>query len=147
MKQILYVGNKLKGSKQSVTTIDTLSNLLTEEGYKVFTTSDKQNKFLRLLDMIFTFLKLHKKLDFMLIDTYSTSNFMYAYLLSVLAKTFKIKYIPILHGGNLPDRLLNSPKMSDQIFKNSYKNIAPSNYLKFAFEKKGYTVDFIPNIL
>ena len=33
------------------------------------------------------------------------------------------------------------------IFKNSYKNIAPSNYLKNAFEKKGYETLFIPNVL
>ena len=37
--------------------------------------------------------------------------------------------------------------MSDLIFKNSYKNVAPSNYLKSAFESKGYKTMFIPNIL
>ena len=147
MKQILYVGNKLKSNNQSVTTIDTLSSLLIEEGYNVVSTSDKQNKLLRLLDMVCTFFKLYKKVDFMLIDTYSTFNFMYAYVLSVLAKWFKVKYIPILHGGNLPNRLLNSPAMSKQIFKNSYRNIAPSNYLKVEFEKYGYAVEYIPNVL
>ena len=147
MKQILYVGNKLKRNNQSVTTIDTLSSLLINETYNVISTSDKQNKLLRLFDMVYTFLKFYKKVDFMLIDTYSTFNFMYAYILSVLAKWFNVKYIPILHGGNLPSRLLKSPVLSKQIFKNSYINIAPSNYLKAEFEKHGYAVEYIPNVL
>ena len=33
------------------------------------------------------------------------------------------------------------------IFNHSYKNVAPSNYLKTAFEEQGYAVDYIPNIL
>ncbi len=147
MKKILYVGNQLKGKGQSVTTIDTLSTLLKSEGHHVIVTSNKQNKVFRLLDMIFTFLKNVKQVDVVLIDTYSTSNFYYAYIVAILAKVFKVEYIPILHGGNLPNRLENSPKMSAQIFNNSYTNIAPSNYLKIAFEKEGYIVTFIPNIL
>ena len=147
MKKILYVGNQLKGKGQSVTTIDTLSTLLRGEGYKVVTTSNKTNKMLRLLDMVFTFLKNYKKIEVVLIDTYSTTNFYYAYILAKLATLFNVKYIPILHGGNLPNRLEKSPKWSAQLFGNAFKIVAPSNYLKQAFEKKGYQVVFIPNVL
>ncbi len=147
MKKILYVGNQLESKGQSVTTIDTLSTLLKSEGHAVVTTSNKQNKILRLLDMVLTFFQNYKTVDVVLIDTYSTTNFYYAYIISVLSKVFKVAYIPILHGGNLPERLKKSPKMSAQIFSNSYTNIAPSNYLKSAFEKEGYDVEFIPNVL
>lgn len=147
MKKILYVGNKLKNDKHTVTTIDTLSTLLKSEEYNVVTTSDKKNKVVRLLDMILTFLKNHKEIDYLLIDTYSTFNFYYALILALLAKWFKVKYIPILHGGNLPSRLLSSPKLSQIIFNNSYKNVAPSNYLKSVFENNGFKTLFIPNVL
>ncbi|MDC9723075.1 MAG: glycosyltransferase family 4 protein, partial [Urechidicola sp.] len=57
------------------------------------------------------------------------------------------KYIPILHGGNLPYRLNKSPKKAKMIFNNSYANVAPSNYLKSAFEKGGYKTHYIPNTI
>ncbi|WP_196886345.1 glycosyltransferase family 4 protein [Aureivirga sp. CE67] len=144
MKKILYFGNNLVGKKYP-TTIETLSSFLSSENYEVYCSSSKNNKLLRLLDMIFTFFKKGIKTDIILIDTYSTTNFYYAFIISQLAKIFKIKYIPILHGGNLPNRLQNSPKLSSMIFTNSWKNIAPSNYLKEAFDKENYKTVYIPN--
>jgi glycosyltransferase involved in cell wall biosynthesis len=60
---------------------------------------------------------------------------------------YKVKYLPILHGGNLPYRLKHNPKLSSLIFNNSYQNIAPSGYLKYEFEIKGYTTQLIPNVI
>lgn len=88
-----------------------------------------------------------RKVDYILIDTFSTSNFYYAYIASQLSRLLRLKYISVLRGGNLPMRLDKYPYLSKSIFKNSYQNIAPSNYLKYEFEKKGFKVDFIPNIL
>jgi colanic acid/amylovoran biosynthesis glycosyltransferase len=143
---ILYVGNDLSRNSNYPTTIETLSTLLQTEGYKIVKTSNKESKIFRIIDMCLTVLK-HRNVDYILIDTYSTSNFYYAFFTSQLARLFKIKYIPILHGGNLPFRLENSKKLSKLIFKNSYKNIAPSNYLKHEFEKKGYSSVLIPNVI
>lgn len=146
MKSLLYIGNNLSESGKTETTIETLSKRLQLEGYTIFVSSNKSNKIIRLLDMLFAILKYAKKIDFVLIDTYSTSNFYYAYLCSLLCKTLNLKYIPILHGGNLPNRLTASPKLSNSIFKNAHINIAPSKYIKTAFEKQGYTnIICIPN--
>ena len=60
---------------------------------------------------------------------------------------FKLKYLPILHGGNLPYRLKKYPKLSSLVFKNSYMNIAPSRYLKYEFEQKGFKTVLIPNVI
>lgn len=146
-KKILYIGNNLTGKTKYNSTITVLSNLLKSEGFCVTVSSDKTNKLLRLLDMCFVLLKHRKKTDYVLIDTFSTTNFYYALIVSQLARIFKLKYIPILHGGNLPERLIKNKFLSNLIFSNSYKNIAPSNYLKSAFEEKGYSTMFIPNIL
>lgn len=143
-KQILYIGNN---HTKNPTTLKILSSFLSKEGFKMYKSSNKVNKFLRLLDMCFCILNLRKKVDYVLIDTYSTSNFYYAFFCSQLARFFKLKYISILHGGNLPYRLEKSPKMSKLIFKNSYINISPSEYLKYEFEKKGYLVQKISNTL
>lgn len=146
-KKILYIGNNLSEKTNYTTTMETLSNLLFKENFIIYKSSNKKNKFLRLLDMCWSLIYFNRSLDFVLIDTFSTKNFYFAFVISQLARVFNIKYIPILHGGNLPYRIDSSKFYSKLIFNNSYANVAPSNYLKNAFEKRGYKVDFIPNVL
>ena len=146
-RKILYIGNNLTRKTKYPTTLETLSNLLKIEKYTVYTSSNKINKVIRLVDMCFSVIYYRNKIDYLLIDTFSTTNFYYALITSQLARVFKIKYIPILHGGNLPRRLIKSKFFSKMIFKYSYKNIAPSNYLKKVFEEQGYLVEQIQNTL
>lgn len=146
-KSILYIGNDLSKNAKYPTTMEILSKLLVLENYQVIRTSNKKNKILRLLDMGWHVIKYRNKIDKILIDTYSTSNFYFALLTSQLARIFNIAYVPILHGGNLPYRLKSNPVLANLIFANSYVNVAPSNYLKVEFEKKGFKTQRIPNIL
>lgn len=146
MKKLLYIGNQLSQKGKTVSTIDTLSKLLLEEGYDVITASKKENKLLRLLDMFWHIIKYRHYADYVLIDTYSTQNFYYAFFCSQLCRFLKLKYIPILHGGNLENRLKNNPKLSRLIFHNAFKNISPSNYLKCKFQDfEFYNVEVVPN--
>ncbi|WP_375239773.1 glycosyltransferase family 4 protein [Aurantibacter sp.] len=148
MKNLLYIGNKLSNKNKTVTTIETLGCNLELLDYKVTYASSYRNMVFRFFDMIISLIKNRKKTDYVLIDTYSTLNFYYAYVISQLCRLFKLKYIPILHGGNLPNRLKNSPKLSQSIFKYAYKNIAPSNYTKISFEAMGYkNIQVIPNTI
>ncbi len=144
---ILYLGNNLKSKSVTETTMVVLSRFLITEGYTVKLASSRKNKLFRLLSMLNAIVKYRKKIDYVLIDTYSTQNFFYAYLSSQLCRVLNLKYIPILHGGNLPERLKRSPRRSHALFANSHKNVAPSNYLKSVFTDHGFKVEYIPNIL
>ena len=146
-KRILYIGNFIASSTQYVTASDILCDLLKKEGYLVVKTSDKLNKILRLWDMLWTMTKTKNQTDLILIDTFSTDNFYFAFLCSQWARILKLTYINILHGGNLPDRLIQNPFLSQLIFKNAKILVAPSNYLKDVFERHGYLVKMIPNII
>jgi glycosyltransferase involved in cell wall biosynthesis len=145
-KRILYIGNNLVKKTKYPTALETLSSNLKNENFKIAISSNKRNIIFRQLDMLFSILK-YRNSDFMLIDTYSTTNFYYALFCSQLARIFKLKYIPILHGGNLPSRLSKSQFASKLIFKNAYKIVAPSNYLKSFFDKKNYSTLYIPNTI
>lgn len=148
MKNLLYIGNKLSQKGKTATTIDTLSQAFIAEGYAVKTASSKTNKILRLLDMLLAIVKNRKWANYVLIDTYSTQNFYYAYLCSQLCRFFNLKYLPILHGGNLPNRLKNNPKLSKAIFNKAYLNIAPSAYIQSNFKDFGYNnIVIIPNAI
>ena len=144
---ILYIGNNIKSKRATVTTTSILSNLLKQEGYHVKIVSSIKIQLFRLLSMLWAIIRCQNKISYVLIDTYSTRNFYYALFSSQLCRLLKLKYLPILHGGNLPNRLDNSSKLSRLIFSNSYQNITPSNYLKAEFNKRGYATTFIPNAL
>ncbi|MEC4004385.1 glycosyltransferase family 4 protein [Flavobacterium sp. SUN052] len=147
-KKLLYVGNKLSKHGNTTTVIETLSCSLVHEGFEVVVTSDKKNQLYRLLDMIATTLQKIFKVNYVLIDTYSTSSFYYALIISQICRLFKVKYLPILHGGNLPNRLKSSLFLSKIIFKNAYYNIAPSRYLLNEFSDFGFkNVVHIPNTI
>lgn len=146
MKSLLYIGNKLNSHGFNKTSIETLGVFLADEGYTVVYTSDKKNQFVRLLDMMITTFFNARKVDYILIDTYSTSSFWYAFFCSQIARFFKTKYIPLLRGGDLPNRLKNNPYLCKLIFNYSYVNVAPSNYLLEMFKARGFeNVVFIPN--
>lgn len=146
--KLLYIGNKLSGTENTLTSIETLGFLLEKEGYALYYASSKKNKIFRLLEMLTKTFHYRNKVDYVLIDTYSTLNFWYAFLVSQLCRVLKIKYIPKLHGGNLPNRLERNPVLCQMIFKYAYKNIAPSDYLLEAFKNRGYAeLFYIPNTI
>ncbi len=138
---ILYLGNK---NSPTLSTIDTLGEQLSEN-YDIVTCSSVQNKILRFFDMMRHIVKHRNECKLLIVDTYSTWNFYYAIMTAFFGKQFSIPYIPILHGGNLPQRLDQNKTMSDYLFRGSFLNVTPSSYLKEAFEKRGYQTRLIPN--
>lgn len=126
------------------TTIETLTPLLGEI-VMVKAISNKKNILIRLLDMLYGIIKYRHKVDYILIDTYSTTSFYYAFLCSRLAKFLNIEYFPFLHGGKLPERLQKSPKLSQLLFSQAKVNISPSIFLQKAFMEAGFPIEYIPN--
>ncbi|MCP9198293.1 glycosyltransferase family 4 protein [Gramella sp. GC03-9] len=145
-KRILYIGNDLRVNSFTATYISFFSKALRKEGYEVKTASTKSNKALRLAEMIGMILRYKETTDIVLIDTYGATNFYYAYLVGKACQALKMEYIPILHGGNLPERLEGSKKLSTSLFANSKVNIAPSRFLYDSFQTYGFkNTKIIPN--
>ncbi len=144
MRKIVYIGNNLVTGNP--TTSIQLSGLLRGLGFEVLVYSNKKNKVLRLIDMILGVLK-NKDVNLILIDTYSTWNFYYAVCISQLARFYNIKYIPITHGGNLPERIVKSKFLSNLLFKNSVINVCPSRYLKSELDAFQFKTMLIPNAI
>lgn len=145
MKNLLYVGNKLSGHGNTATAIEVLGPLLEQEGFALAYASSKRNKMARLADMLWQTVSHFRTTDFVLIDTYSTWNFWYAVAISQVCRLLKLKYIPILHGGNLPHRLVRNPALCRMVFGYAHLNVAPSGYLAEAFSAQGFRVATIPN--
>lgn len=145
MKNILYLGNKLSHHGLTKGVIETLGPQLEREGYSVSYAGTHKNIVFRLFEMLCAVWQKRRKADYVLIDTYSSTAFWYAWLSAMFCRFLSIKYIHILHGGSLPDRLKRSKWFCDRIFMYSYANVAVSGYLKYYFEKAGYQAIMIPN--
>ncbi|REE24473.1 glycosyltransferase involved in cell wall biosynthesis [Winogradskyella pacifica] len=147
-KKILYIGNNLYNNKTNPSSIQVIGSQLESEGFDMFYSSSKNNKILRLLDMLYSCIKYRKAVSNVIIDTYSTSNFYFAVLVGQLCQFLKLPYVLSLNGGNLPARLQNNPKLCAFTFKPAKALVSPSLYLMDAFHKHGYTeVAYIPNAL
>jgi len=145
MKSLLYIGNKLSHHGLTPGVIETIGPLLEKEGYEVYYAGTQRNQLQRMVEMLWKTLTIGRKVNYILIDTYSTSAFWYAYMTGQLASLSGTKYIPILHGGDLPKRLVRSKRACGKLFKNSYSNVAVSGYLQHEFKKRGYKTIVIPN--
>ena len=138
-KTLLYLGNKLASKGHNPTLIDVLARALQNESFKVYTYSSKSSKLLRFLDMVWGVLKHNSKIDYALIDTYSTFAFWFAYCTAKILKSCKVPYILILHGGNLPSRYTKSKHQTDWLLRNARLNVSPSDYLYEFFKSKGFS--------
>jgi len=142
---LLYVGNKLSHHGFTPGVIETLGPLLEKEGYKVFYAGIYKSQLIRLIEIILKVAYYGRKTGYILIDTYSTNAFWFAYLAALAARAIKVPYVPILHGGGLPGRLAGSQRACKRLFKHSYANVAVSGYLKHEFDEREYRVIVIPN--
>ena len=146
-KNIIYIGNSLASRGYCPTSADILPVSFRKMGFNIATYSSRENIILRLFDMVCGIILKHKSFDLAIIDTYSTKNFWFAFICSRLCVRLGLPYIPVLHGGELPQRMNRSPKMAKLIFSNSYQNVTPSEYLKEALVSRGYSGVVIPNAI
>lgn len=143
---VVYIGNQLTKHGFNPTTIDTLSPRL-REFCKIVCASEKRNVIARLLDMTSTIWRHRRNVRLVLIDTYSSNAFYYALVVSLECILLQKRYVPILHGGGLPGRLVQNGRLCKLIFGRSWLNVSPSLYLKGEFERAGFSVEHIPNFI
>ena len=146
MSDILYLGNKLSKFGLNPTSVETLGERFLED-FECVRGSKKKNPLLRLLDMWFLIVQNHKA-RYLLIDTYSTNAFWFSVSCSWLARLVKLPYIPILHGGNLPNRKKRSPRALRSLLKGAAQVVCPSQYLMSEMEdfySRNY--ELIPNFI
>lgn len=144
--KIIYIGNQLSGHGYSPTSVETLGEKLNDI-FVVKRASKKRNKFIRICDMLLLIVN-NKDAKIVLIDTYSTSAFWFAFIVSIVSRVFHLPYIPILHGGDLPRRAKRSNVILRIYLLNAFRVVCPSNYLKeMMLPYVDINYDVIPNYI
>lgn len=146
-KVILYLGNMLSRHGGSVSVIETMAPRLAEL-HPLRAYSSQRHQVLRLLEMLWAILAHVRSANIVLIDAYSSPRaFLYLWVTSQLCRLLRIPYMPILHGGDFPQRLQQWPRLCAMVFRHSRFNVAPSGYLSTAFENHGFRTELIPNVI
>lgn len=144
---ILYIGNRMTKHGMNPSSVETLGGML-KQIYPMKLISDKKNPWIRAFDIIFELVRNASRIRFVLLDMYSTSGFYYSLMVAFLCKIFFIPYIPILHGGNLPQRYYASKTLVSFILRSAKVVVAPSEYLyRFFSEQHFKRLLLIPNSL
>jgi len=144
---ILQVGNKLGKKGKSQSFMESLNIKLVEEGYDCLAISDRKNYILRMMDMIYHVIKFRRKTDLIIIHSFSTLAFWYAFTIASISYSLRIPYILVMHGGDFPNRLARSPNSSRRIFKRAGLIISPSQYIQSEIRNFGFEVRYIPNFI
>lgn len=145
--EILYIGNKLLKHGSTPTGIDVLGAQFEAMGYQMHYGGTIKNQLGRLSQMLTKVYQLRNRISCVLIDTYASYGFWFAYLCGRLAKALGVPYICILRGGSLSQRLTGSPTLAAQLFEHSFANVAISGYMADIFEKSGFKTFLIPNTI
>lgn len=141
--KVLYLGNRLSKHGFTPTGIEYLGALFEKTGFQVYYASDKKNQALRLLDMVLSVLRY--KVDVILIDTYSSKAFYFAFICGCMAQAMRIPFIAILRGGDLPSRAKKSRRLISYYFRKAAKVVSVSRYLQN--ELSEYNTVYIPNTI
>ncbi|SVC68859.1 uncharacterized protein METZ01_LOCUS321713, partial [marine metagenome] len=143
---ILLIGNFLSKHGLNPTSIEDLAIVLSEK-YEVKTSSDKYSSLLRLLDMAKCVISNRMGCKLIIVDVFSTRALVFSCLVILLAKWFKIPYVPILQGGNLPERFKKHPIIFNFLFSEARKIISPSKYLQASSQHINFPITVIPNYI
>jgi glycosyltransferase involved in cell wall biosynthesis len=143
---IIYIGNMLSKHGSSINFMELLVPKLANT-YPIQAASSKKNKLFRLMDMLQLIYRNRHTSKVVFIDTYSTSAFIYAHLAAKVCVYLNLPYVPILHGGNLPEKFNSDTKKVKSFLGNAKSIISPSLYLQDFFTEKGFSVIFIPNFI
>lgn len=143
---VLYIGNILSVQGGSVGFIETIVPRLASR-YSVKAVSSVKSRPLRLLHMLLTVFRYRNTCKVVVVDTFSTQAFWFAYAVAKVCRLLNIPFIPVVRGGDFVNRLTASKEKCDFLFTKSYRNIVPSKFLKFHFKQANYPVTYIPNFI
>ena len=142
---ILYFGNinHREGKKIG----EPISLFIQELSPTIFHESLGLPRWKQLVSAFWLFVKYRKEIELVHIASYSTLAFYNSIYQAFLCRLFKKKYFVVVHGGNTPERLKKSVRLSKYLYGNAFKIITPSRFLQTHLKEHGFEAMAIPNFI
>jgi glycosyltransferase involved in cell wall biosynthesis len=144
-RNVLLVGNFLPASLGVQNVGQDLAVHLASAGYSVRTTSSRERRAIRLIDMVRDVWGERRRYETAQIDVFSGNAFVFAEVVSTLLRLLRKPYVLTLHGGDLPSFGRRWPRRVKRLLRNATAVTAPSRYLRE--QMRGYRDDIrlLPN--
>lgn len=146
--RLCFVGPLLGRNPGWVTTQgEILADLFSKAGYPVITTSKIPNRWLRLVDTIYSLIARRKDMDVVIVSVFSGAAFFMAHISSWLVKILRKPLVLYLRGGNLPEFSKNYPFLVQKVLRRANCIVAPSGFLAEFANSHHFSVRIIPNVV
>ncbi len=143
--RILMIGNYLPAPRHNKNVWHFLAEHLTDSGWTVITTSNKENQLLRLVDMLYTIWRKRNAYQIAQVDVFSGKAFIYAILSTRLLKRLNKSIVLTLHGGGLPEFALRHRRAVKEVLLTAETVVTPSAFHQKAFSQIRPDIILIPN--
>lgn len=124
-----------------------LSRQFAKADYPVIATSSTINRYLRLIDITLTLIRMRKSVDILSLEVYGGNSFVVEDVASFLGKLFGFKIAMVLHGGDIPHFVEKFPRWSHRVLARADVLVTPSTYLARALTQHGLQSQIIPNVI
>jgi glycosyltransferase involved in cell wall biosynthesis len=142
------VGPLVGGNRGYVTTIgDKWESLFRDEGYPVVAVSHARNRWVRLLDIVWTLWRARRRIDVLWVISYGGLAFVVEDIASAIGKAAGIPIVMSVHGGAMPEFMARFPKWTARVLRRASCLVAPSEYLARSLSRHGFRADVIPNVV
>jgi glycosyltransferase involved in cell wall biosynthesis len=127
--RLLIVGNFLSATRVTRGVCEDLALRLSEKNWNVLTTSPRDRRVTRLLDMVSTAWRQRASYEVAQVDVYSGAAFMWAQIVCWVLRRAGKPYILTLHGGDLPRFSRRRPGRVRRLLGSASAVTVPSRYL------------------
>jgi len=126
---------------------ETVADLFEADGFVVRRASSCRNRLLRTLDQLVSVLR-WRDVDVVVIAVFSWRSFWIADFASAISRRIpRRKVVLFLHGGELPVFADAHPRRVRRVFDRADRVLAPSRFLRDAFDGWGYDIGIVPNVI
>lgn len=145
--RLCYVGPMLGRNQGWVPSQgEILAELFTQTDYEIRLTSGFPNRFLRLIDTIYSLISWRNAIDIVIIDVFSGLGFGVADIASWASKNLGKPVIFFLRGGSLPQFYKKRTRWVARVLNRGDAIVAPSKFLGACFENH-FSITIIPNVI
>jgi glycosyltransferase involved in cell wall biosynthesis len=144
---ILLIGYFLSSAGRTRQVCEELTDRLAAAGWRVFTSSDKMSRVLRMLNMVGTAWLKRKQYEVAQVDVFANAAFAWAEAVCWTMRVAGKPYILTLHGGALPDFARRWPNRVRRLLSSARIVTAPSPFLAEQMKPYREDVRILPNAI
>jgi len=142
------IGPLVGGHRGYITTIgDKWEGVMRDAGYDVVAVSHARNRYVRLIDIVWTMLRVGRRLDVLWIICYGGLAFVVEDVASWLGARARVPMIINLHGGAMPEFMARFPRWTCRVLRRADRLVTPSDFLARALVPYGFHAQVISNVV